>query len=182
MSLFAQHTSGGAFIKPADLNGQLVIITNVAGQWPREFDTLRKAEVEIASFDYAVVGGPDGWQKGTRCNYNGINNKLGNIKGQPGLLLGRIGQATTNSGFEAWVLGAYTPEDEAAAAAWLQANPAPSPFAAQSSAPAAAPTPVQAAPPAPVAAPPATAPVAAPAQYTPEQLQAMLAQLQGAPQ
>ena len=190
-SPFAAHSSGGAYLKPADMNGHLVIITNVVQDWPTQYDTLRKADVEVASFQLADLHGSGEWEQ-VKSNYAGVNNKLGNVRGKPGqMVLGRIGQARTTGGYDAWVLAEYSSEDEAYAVNWLASNPAPSAFAAPS-----APAAPQGLPPAPpaaqafatgapvptAAAPPAAAPVAAPAQqFTPEQLAAMMASLQ-APQ
>jgi hypothetical protein len=39
------------------------------------------------------------------------------------MILGRIGQAETRSGKQAWILGRFSDEDQVIAKAWLDAQP-----------------------------------------------------------
>lgn len=171
---FAPLSSGGAWIKPADHNGHLVIIANVR-PLGRKFDEMRKADVDVATFDFADIDAGTGWQLNVQNSHAGVVNKLGAIVGNPeGKVLGRIGQVAANNGHLAWVLADAAAEDVSRALAYLQAHPlalpAPSPFAN------AAPAPV-----APVATAigPVTPAAAAPSQSQAD-VAALLAQLQAA--
>jgi hypothetical protein len=178
-SPFAPLSSAGAWIKPADHEGHLVIVANVRAPFGRKYDEMRKAEVDVATFDFVDLhAAPQEWQVGVQNSHAGFVNKLANILGKPGgMVLARVGRVVASNGHEAWVLAEHTPDDAAYAGQWVTANPAPampSPFTPAAAAAPAAPAlpatpalpPTPAAPPVAVAAPlaaPVAAPVAAPA-------------------
>lgn len=169
---FAPLSSGGAWIKPADHNGHLVIVANVR-PLGRKFDEMRKADVDVATFDFADIDAGTGWQLSVQNSHAGFVNKLQGIVGIPeGKVLARVGQVQATNGHLAWVLADATAEDVPRAMAFLAqhplALPAPSPFA--NAAPAA---------PAPVVPAAAPAPAAAPSQSQAD-VAALLAQLQAA--
>ena len=169
----------GGFFKPAEHDGHLILITNVHKIEDR-FDQLKGKDVPAATCDLVdldeVPG--EGLREGVLVTHGGLVNRL-----HPGahMVLGRIGKATTKSGFEAWVLAEFDPATDAPRAqAWIEAQgkpqvsqPAPDPTTApvQQQAPA-APAPAAPAAPAPQAQAPAMADPNDPA------VQALLASLQ----
>jgi hypothetical protein len=169
---FAPLSSGGAWIKPADHNGHLVIVANVR-PLSKKFDEMRKADVDVATFDFVDVDAGTGWQLNVNNSHAGFVNKLGAIIGNPeGKVLARVGQVAANNGHLAWVLADATAEDVPRALAFLAANPLALPPVF--TAPAAAPV-VTA--PAPVGLPAVASP--APAAVAPAQdVAGLLAQLQ----
>lgn len=174
-SPFAPLSSASAWLKPAEVNGHLLVIANVVFV-KTEFDQMRNGNVDIYKFDVADLNAGAGWETGVQSNHPGITNKLQNLAGRPAL--GRIGQVQTKGGFLAWTLAEPTEQDVAAATQWLAANPVPA--VANPFAPVTAPAPAAvqafaAGTPAPVAAPVAAAAPAGPAQ---NDVAALLAQLQ----
>lgn len=139
---FGTMSTGGAWLSPKDHDGHVLIIANVK-PFTRRYDEMRKAEVDVATFDYADVTTGAGWQLGISNSHVGITNKLNGLTAGAPPVLGRIGQAVTKSGMQAWVLADITSDpaqagEVAKAAAWLAANPVPatsSPFTAPVAAP-----------------------------------------------
>jgi hypothetical protein len=123
---FAPLSSGGSWLKPAERNGHLVIISN-AQFVGRKYDEMRKAEVDVVKFDLADLSQPgEGWITGMQSSHSGVTNKLAAILGNPeGKALGVIGQVQANNGHLAWVLAEAPAEAVQSAVAWLNANPAP---------------------------------------------------------
>lgn len=171
---FAQLSSGGSWIKPADHNGHLVIVANVR-PLGRKFDEMRKADVDVATFDFADVDAGTGWQQNVQNSHAGFVNKLQGIVGNPeGKVLARVGQVQATNGHLAWVLADATEADVPRAIAFLAANPLALPAVFANAAPVAAPVAA-----APVAVAAASAPAAAPSQSQAD-VAALLAQLQAA--
>lgn len=175
---FGTASGGGSWIKPAEINGHILIVANVK-PLTRRFDQMAGREVDVATFDLLNVTTGEGWQLGVNDSHPGITNKLKDAAGNPSAppLLFRVGQVASKSGHPAWVFDDLTRDPVgnaqviAEAAARLAALPVPavvSPFASA--------TPPVVVPPAPVAAPAIPVP-AAPAQ--PQQdVSALLAALQ----
>lgn len=174
---FSQPSGGGGFFKPADHDGHLILITNCHKIEDR-FDQFKGKDVPAATVDVVDLDGDQELREGVLMTHGGLVNRLAT---GAHMVLGRIGKATTTSGFEAWVLGPFDEngQDAQRAGAWLEAQargqvsqPAPQ------AAPAA---PVQQQAPAP-AAPAAPAPQAqaAPAMADPNDpaVQALLQSLQ----
>lgn len=149
---FNQPSGGGGFFKPADHDGHLILITNVVKIEDR-YDQFKGKEVPAATVDLVDLDGDQALREGVLLTHGGLVNRL-HVGAH--MVLGRIGKATTTSGFEAWVLGPFDEQgtDAARAEAWLtaQARPQVSQPAAPPAAPA-APAPVQQQAPAPAPAP-----------------------------
>ena len=144
----------GGFLKPAQCEGHLLLVTQVYEIKDR-FDNFKGKEIPAATVDLVDLDDPaQELREGVLVTHTGIVNRL-----SPGqaLLLGRIGKATTKSGFEAWVLEEYREDSDDAvrAQAWMEAREKgitqPAPQAAPAAPP--APAPVQQQAPAPTATP-----------------------------
>ncbi|MFI2911150.1 hypothetical protein ACG2OD_23325 [Streptomyces sp. PDY-4] len=154
MSMFNQPSAGGGFFKPADANGHLVLVTAVH-EIAKRFDQLRNEEIDQAVVDLVDLDTPEQeLRERINVTHKGIVSRL---TAGGGMVLGRIGQVATNSGFQAWALLPFAEgSDDVRAGAWVTAHQ---------------PTFTQAAAPAPAAAAPAPAPQPAavpaspPAQY-----------------
>ena len=173
---FSQPSGGGGFFKPAEHEGHLILITNCHKIEDR-FDQFKGKDVPAATVDVVDLDAPTPeLREGVLMTHGGLVNRL-----SPGahMVLGRIGKATTNSGFEAWVLAPFDEagQDAARAGAWLEvqsrnqvSQPAPQ------TAP--APAPVQQQAPAPAAPAPQTTPTPAMADPNDPAVQALLQSLQ----
>lgn len=167
------ETAFGGFFKPADHNGHLVLITVVHGIG-KKFDTLRNEEIDQADVDIVDLEGDNQIREHVNVTHKAIVSRL-----TPGatMILGRIGQVATKSGFQAWALQPFNEGvDDKKAEAWVNAN---KPTFTQA-APAAAPTvPAQSAP-APAPQPPVnttTGEVAPGVDLNDPSVQALLAQI-----
>ena len=163
MSMFNQPAAGGGFFKPAEANGHLVLITTVH-EIAKRFDQLRNEEIDQAVVDLVDLDAA-GQELRERINvtHKGIVSRL---TAGSGLVLGRIGQVATTSGFQAWALLPFAEgSDDVRAGAWVTAHqPSFTQAAAPQAAPAPAPAPAAAADPWATATPaPAPAPAAVPA-------------------
>ncbi|MFI6491263.1 hypothetical protein [Streptomyces sp. NPDC050564] len=184
--MFNQPTEAafGGFFKPADHNGHLVLITVVHGI-SKKFDTLRNEEIDQADVDVVDLDGNGELREHVNVTHKAIVSRLA-----PGatLVLGRIGQVATKSGFQAWALQPFNEGvDDVKAGAWVTANqptfnqaatPAPQTAPAQQVPAQTAPVPSQA----PAAQPPvntATGEIAAGVNLNDPAVQALLAQVQG---
>jgi hypothetical protein len=181
--MFNQPTEAafGGFFKPAEHNGHLVLITVVHGIG-KKFDTLRNEEIDQADVDVVDLDGDNQLREHVNITHKAIVSRL-----TPGatLILGRIGQVPTKSGFQAWALNPFNEGvDDRKAEAWVNANKptftqaAPPPAAPQPTAAPAAPTPAQA----PAAQPPvntATGEIAGGVDLNDPAVQALLAQING---
>ena len=115
--MFNQPQESGGFFKPKDHEDALVLFTRV-GQVENRFDALRGAEIEQVNVDYVDFN--DGELKqDVIVTHIGIVSR---IKGKS-MVLGRITTAETKSGKTAWILGRFSPEDEATAKSWLDSQP-----------------------------------------------------------
>lgn len=150
--MFNQPQAHSGWFKPAEKFGHLILITRFHGT-ERKWDTLRNAEVDEAIVDLVDLDdSAPALVERLRISHAGIVNKIA----RDGMTLGRIGQATTRSGMNAYVLDAFTEGvDDVRAQQWLAANPVNT---VRQPAPAA-----QAPAPTPAAATPAQAAQAAPA-------------------
>lgn len=178
--MFNQPTEAafGGFFKPADHNGHLVLVTVVHGIG-KKFDTLRNEEIDQADVDVVDLDGDGQLREHVNVTHKAIVSRL-----TPGatLILGRIGQVATKSGFQAWALQPFNEGvDDVKAGAWVTAN---QPTFNQAATPApqtapAAPAPAPA--PAPTAQPPvntATGEIPAGVDLNDPTVQALLAQMQ----
>lgn len=177
--MFNQPTEAafGGYFKPAEHNGNLILITVVHGIG-KKFDTLRNEEIDQADVDIVDLDGDGQLREHVNITHKAIVSRL-----TPGatLILGRIGQVATKSGFQAWALNPFNEGvDDKKAEAWVNAHK---------------PTFTQAAPAAPAAPARQAAPTPAPATQAPVNtvtgeipagvdlndptVQALLAQLQG---
>lgn len=150
MSMFSQPAAGGGFFKPAEANGHLVLITTVH-EIAKRFDQLRNEEIDQAVVDLVDLDTPEQeLRERINVTHKGIVSRL---TAGGGMVLGRIGQVATSSGFQAWALLPFVEgSDDVRAGAWVTAH---QPTFTQAAAPA----------PAPAPAPTAAAPAAPPAQY-----------------
>lgn len=175
MSMFNQPTAGGGFLKPAEMNGHLVLFT-VVHEIGKRYDQLRNEEIDQAVVDVVDLEGDSELRERVNVTHKGIVSRLA-----PGatFVLGRIGQVATKSGFQAWALLPFNEGvDDAKAEAWVNAHKPT--FTQAAPAPAAAP--VQTAPaPAPAAQPPVnttTGEITGGVDLSDPAVQALLAQVQ----
>lgn len=181
--MFNQPTESafGGFFKPAEHNGHLVLIT-VVHNIGKKFDTLRNEEIDQADVDIVDLDADAQLREHVNITHKAIVSRL-----TPGatLILGRIGQVPTKSGFQAWALNPFNEGvDDKKAEAWVNAH---KPTFTQATAP--APTvPPQAAPPAtqpPAAQPPVnttTGEIGGGVDINAPAVQALLAQVQASGQ
>jgi hypothetical protein len=180
--MFNQPTEAafGGFFKPAEHNGHLVLIAVVHGIG-KKFDTLRNEEIDQADVDIVDLDGDSQLREHVNITHKAIVSRL-----TPGatLILGRIGQVPTKSGFQAWALNPFNEGvDDKKAEAWVNAHKptfnqaAPPAVPAQQQAPAAT-VPAQA----PAAQPPintVTGELAPGVNLNDPSVQALLAQING---
>ncbi|MFK4869026.1 hypothetical protein ACI3K4_27810 [Streptomyces sp. CSMPJR101] len=173
--MFNQPTEAafGGFFKPAEHNGHLILIT-VVHSIGKKFDTLRNEEIDQADVDIVDLDGDGQLREHVNVTHKAIVSRL-----TPGatLILGRIGQVATKSGFQAWALQPFNEGvDDKKAEAWVNAH---KPTFTQA---APAPQPAPAATPAPAAQPPVnttTGEIAGGVDLNDPSVQALLAQVQG---
>lgn len=118
-------TEGGYF-KPANHDGNLILFESVIAEG-REFDQMANAEREYRVVSYIDLDGDCTPRQGKVTNI-GLVKKLP-VNGTN--ILGRISKVKTASGYNAWVLEPYKPEDAAQAKAWIDGGrkPQADPFA-----------------------------------------------------
>lgn len=177
--MFNQPTESafGGFFKPAEHNGHLILVTAVHGI-SKKFDTLRNEEIDQADVDIVDLDGDQQVREHVNITHKAIVSRL-----TPGatMILGRIGQVATKSGFQAWALQPFNEGvDDQKAEAWVNANKPTFTQAAPSPAPQAAPAPAPTVP-APAAAQPpvnaTTGEVAPNVDLNDPTVQALLSQL-----
>jgi hypothetical protein len=115
--MFNQPNESGGFFKPAEHDGALVLFTSVGAPETR-FDTLRNADVEQVRVDFVDFNDGE-LKRDVIVSHIGIVSRIKNKQ----MILGRIGQAETRSGKQAWILGRFSDEDQVIAKAWLDAQP-----------------------------------------------------------
>jgi hypothetical protein len=119
---FTQPVSG-AWLKPKDIPGHLLLITAVHETGQR-YDQLSARDKPYAVFDYVDLDENDGEEFNVSDNHPGIASKLVQAQRSGGMVLGRITQAPSSQGQPAWVLGPYAEgSDDLRATAWLAAHP-----------------------------------------------------------
>ncbi len=120
---FTQPQSG-AWLKPANITGHLLLITAVYDT-RMAYDDMSAREKLVATFDYVDLDDPNPAEEyNVSDNHPGIANKLVQAQRTGGMVLGRITQAPSKQGQPAWVLGPYTEgTDDQRATAWLAAHP-----------------------------------------------------------
>jgi hypothetical protein len=151
---FTQPATGGNFLRPADHNGHLILVTAVHEAFERYDDLASKDKLNVR-FDYVDLDGDQQLVEDALSSHPGIALRLKAAVGKDAPVLGRIGQEPSKkAGFNpTWVLGPYTEGvDDVTAGNWMTNRAT----ASVSQPPAAAPTPAPVAP-APVQA--AAAPV-----------------------
>ncbi|WP_432139745.1 hypothetical protein [Streptomyces sp. bgisy154] len=172
MSMFNQPTAGGGFLKPAEMNGHLVLFT-VVHEIGKRYDQLRNEEIDQAVVDVVDLEGDNELRERVNVTHKGIVSRLDS---GATFVLGRIGQVSTKSGFQAWALLPFNEgTDDAKAEAWVNAH---KPTFTQ----AAPPQTAAAASPAPAAQPPVnttTGEIAGGVDLSDPAVQALLAQVQG---
>ncbi|MEV7364298.1 hypothetical protein [Streptomyces sp. NPDC091299] len=178
--MFNQPTEAafGGFFKPAEHNGHLILITSVHSIG-KKFDTLRNEEIDQADVDVVDLDGDGQLREHVNVTHKAIVSRL-----TPGatLILGRIGQVATKSGFQAWALQPFNEGvDDQKAEAWVNAHKPTFTQAVPAAAPA---VPVQTtaatAPQPPAAQPPvnaATGEIAGGVDLNDPSVQALLAQI-----
>jgi hypothetical protein len=175
--MFNQPTEAafGGFFKPAEHNGHLILIT-VVHSIGKKFDTLRNEEIDQADVDIVDLDGDSQLREHVNVTHKAIVSRL-----TPGatLILGRIGQVATKSGFQAWALQPFNEGvDDKKAEAWVTAH---KPTFNQAASPAPQPAPAQA----PAAQPPVnttTGEIAGGVDTNDPAVQALLAQVQSSGQ
>lgn len=121
---FHQPSAVGTFLKPAELNGHLILVTAVHETFDR-YDDLAGKDKLNARFDYVDLDGEKTLVADAISSHPGIALRLKSVAGKNEPVLGRIGQEPSKkAGFNpTWVLGEYTEGvDDVAAAAWMTAN------------------------------------------------------------
>lgn len=165
----------GGFFKPADHNGHLILIT-VVHSIGKKFDTLRNEEIDQADVDIVDLEGDNQLREHVNITHKAIVSRL---SAGATLILGRIGQVPTKSGFQAWALNPFNEgTDDVKAGAWVTAN---QPTFTQAATPAPQPAPAPAAP-AAAAHPPVnttTGEIAGGVDLNDPAVKALLAQVQG---
>jgi hypothetical protein len=173
--MFNQPTEAafGGYFKPAEHNGHLILVT-VVHSIGKKFDTLRNEEIDQADVDIVDLDGDNQLREHVNITHKAIVSRL-----TPGatLILGRIGQVATKSGFQAWALQPFNEGvDDKKAEAWVNAH---KPTFTQAASPAPQPAPAPA--PAPAAQPPVnttTGEIAGGVDLNDPAVQALLAQVQ----
>jgi hypothetical protein len=179
--MFNQPTAGGGFLKPAEMNGHLVLFI-VVHEIGKRYDQLRNEEIDQAVVDVVDLEGDNELRERVNVTHKGIVSRLA-----PGatFVLGRIGQVATKSGFQAWALLPFNEGvDDAKAEAWVNAHKPTFTQAAPASVQA-APAPSPAATPAPAVQPPVnttTGEIAGGVDLSDPAVQALLAQVQASGQ
>lgn len=158
---FAQPSASGLFLRPADLNGHLVLVTEVTEAFDRYDDLAGKDKLNVR-FNYVDLDGDQQLVEDAISSHPGIALRLKPHVGKGSAVLGRIGQEPSKkAGFNpTWVLGEYQEGvDDVRASQWLtqraqqqMQQPTPAAQAAPAAAPSMA-THGHAPAPAPVAAP-----------------------------
>lgn len=161
MTTFNQPATSSGFLKAADHNGHLILITTVH-RFEERYDEMKGAETTIAIVDLVDLDFDMQLRENIIITPLGIVNRL-----RPGAtnVLGRIGQVPTKKGHPAWVLNDATNDATAiaAATAWVEKQKAGA--FTQPATPATTPTPT----------PAAAAPVIDPTGLSVEQLAALRA-------
>ncbi|WP_116248188.1 hypothetical protein [Nocardiopsis sp. FIRDI 009] len=120
MSFTFSQPTGGGFFKPVEHDGHLVLITNCHKIEDR-YDHFKARDVPAATVDVVDLDGDQKLREGVLMTHGGLVNRL-----SPGahMVLGRIGKATTSSGFEAWVLAPFDEQgaDARRAQEWLDSQ------------------------------------------------------------
>jgi hypothetical protein len=119
MTTFNQPTdgesTGGGYFKPADNNGDLVLFTEVLSKGT-EFDTMSNRDRDFVIVNYANLDRDATIVEGAKVTHAALVRKL--AVGATNIL-GRIGQAKTSNGYNAWVLNAHTEADAKQASTWI---------------------------------------------------------------
>jgi hypothetical protein len=175
--MFNQPTEAafGGFFKPAEHNGHLILVTTVHSIG-KKFDTLRNEEIDQADVDIVDLDGDGQLREHVNVTHKAIVSRL-----TPGatLILGRIGQVATKSGFQAWALQPFNEGvDDVKAGAWVTANQ-PTFTQAANPAPQTAPAPPAPAPAAQAPVNTTTGEIAGGVDLNDPAVQALLAQVQG---
>lgn len=117
--MFNQPQSSSGYFKPAEHANHLVLITTVHSS-DRKYDQLRKEELDEFVVDIVDIDGDQQLQERVLISHKGITSRF--TVGST-LILGRIGQVDTKSGFQAWALLPFNEgTDDAKAEAWVMAN------------------------------------------------------------
>lgn len=116
--MFQQPKDGGAFFKPADHNGHLVLFTAIKDVH-RRYDELRKGEIDEYVVDFVDLDGDQQLRTDVKVGHVGITNKLS--KGAKNVLA-RVGTVDTGKGNPAWVLHNFQDADVPRAQAWVEAQ------------------------------------------------------------
>ena len=108
----------GGYFKPADNNGDLILFTIVKSRGT-EFDTMSNRDRDYVIVDYVNLDRDATVVEDAKVTHAALVRKLAvdavNI-------LGRIGQAKTSNGYNAWVLNPHTDDDAKTATNWLKAG------------------------------------------------------------
>lgn len=111
------NDSNSLWFKPANHKDHLVLFETVI-DGGTEFDQMSGKDREYRNVKYYDLDS-EAVLIEAKVTHGGIVKKLAVGSG---MILGRIEQVKTSNGYLAWVLSAYTPEDEAQAKAWINAG------------------------------------------------------------
>lgn len=117
-----QQPSSGTWLKLADINGHLLLITALH-RLDTKFDQLKGADVEFAEFSVVDLDAARPAEETVLDSHIGVVSRIRNLK--PGsAILGRIAQVPSKQGQPAWVLAEFVPGvDDARAIQWLATQP-----------------------------------------------------------
>lgn len=122
MTTFNQPTdteaTGGGYFKPADNNGDLILFLDVLSKGT-EFDTMSNRDRDYVIVNYANLDRDATVVEGAKVTHSALVRKLAVGASN---ILGRIGQAKTSNGYNAWVLNPHTEADAKEATTWLKAG------------------------------------------------------------
>lgn len=118
---FAQPSASGTFLKPAELNGHLILVTEVTEVFERYDDLAGKDKLNVR-FSFVDLDGDQQLVDDAISSHPGIALRLKPHAGKGSPVLGRIGQEPSKkAGFNpTWVLGEFTEGvDDVKAANWM---------------------------------------------------------------
>ena len=121
---FTAPTAGSGWFKPADHDGNLILITKVH-RLEQQYSEMAGKEITVAICDLVNLDTDKQLRENITVTHPGIVNGL---RDGVTYVLGRIGQAPTKKGHPAWVLRAANVSpgspDVAAAQTWVDAQAA----------------------------------------------------------
>lgn len=115
---FNQPAGGGVFFRPADHNGNLILVIEAFAEETR-YDDMRKGDVRDVTVDLVDLDADEPEiLGGVVLSHKGLTR---HVKVGDTMVLGRIGTVETKKG-TAYVLNRFTEEDAAQAEKWVENN------------------------------------------------------------